>query len=891
MARIRSRAGRLVVAVALGATLLTLLSAGAAGADPPVVPSPTWVVSGAVETLSVPGHTSGRASVQTIATSGSTAYIGGDFTYVGPDTGSFVALDEGSGLAVGDWPLVTGMVIASTSDGVGGWFIGGEFTYVGGVPRKNLAHIRADGTVDLGWTASVSQDVETLALSGSTLYVGGAFSFAQGTVSRLGAAAFDAVTGELLPWDPRASVVSALAVSGSTVYLAGAFSTVNGSTPRRNLAAVDATTGVATAWDPNVAGGLQAIVVSGSTIYVGGTFTTVNGSTTRRNAAAFDRVTGIATSWNPDIPYLNLGTVYALAVSGNVVYLGGVFVRINGAAPGGVGRNGIAAVDATTGVATGWTAALGQLNPTTVFTITMSGSQLLVGGRFYNSGGGKQRHNMVVLDAGTGAVTGFAPTIGGDVRTLARSGSTIFVGGAFQSVGGLRRPRLAAIDLAKGVASSWAPAPGSEPSRIVRALALSGPTLYVGGDFTSTASETRNHLAAYDAGTGALLPWNPDVDQSVRALAVSGSTVYAAGNFLTANGGGVDRLRLAGFDATTGTATAWNPSASSTVNALVTDGTQVYAGGTFTTVNGSVTRNRLAAFDTVTGGVTPWNPDLGPNVGRSAGALALAGGWVYVGGTFPTVNGSVPRKSAAAFDKTTGIATDWAPPDASGISDLAITGSTVYASGQFRVGDGNAFHAGLAAYDATTGAASGWAPVSDDSVGALAVAPGGLVAGGEFTAFGDGSLPQAGFASFTPLDRTIAATGTAISAVQNQAFSGTVATFTVPTPAAAPRDFDVTIDWGDGSGDDVQSAGVSRSGGSFTVTGAHTYHEAGQHAVAVTITEHGNVANAAVATTTASVADAPRRVDRSAFSATLVERPAEPPAPPPPAARPSVPAH
>src|SRR5262245_1691229 len=167
VARVGSRVGRWAAAVALGAALLTLLAAGAAGADPPVVPSPTWVVSGAVETLSVPGHTSGRAHVDSIAVSGSTAYVGGDFTYIGPDTGAFVALDETSGAAVGHWPLVTGMVLASTSDGAGGWFIGGEFTFVGGVPRKNLAHIRADGTVDLDWAATVNQDVEALALSGS----------------------------------------------------------------------------------------------------------------------------------------------------------------------------------------------------------------------------------------------------------------------------------------------------------------------------------------------------------------------------------------------------------------------------------------------------------------------------------------------------------------------------------------------------------------------------------------------------------------------------------------------------------------------------------------------------------------------------------------------------
>jgi len=196
--------------------------------------------------------------------------------------------------------------------------------------------------------------------------------------------------------------VLTLAVNGTTVYAGGIFTSIGGQS-RGSLAAFDATTGLATPWNPGVDGVeypyVFALAVNGSTAYVGGTFRTIGGQN-RSNLAALDATTGLATAWNPGAN----DAVRALEVSGTSVFVGGDFDVI-----AGQNRSRIAAVDATTGLATQW-------NPVAdgeVHTLTVSGSTVYAGGLFYDVGQlGVQGFAALRPDAGAPVVQVLSPNGG-----------------------------------------------------------------------------------------------------------------------------------------------------------------------------------------------------------------------------------------------------------------------------------------------------------------------------------------------------------------------------------------------------------------------------------------------------------------------------------------------
>ncbi|HLE32849.1 MAG TPA: hypothetical protein VJB38_09595, partial [Bacteroidota bacterium] len=154
-----------------------------------------------------------NGTVRAVLANGNTIYIAGDFTIVGPYTGSGVALDTASGAYDAAFPKVNGTIRAVVPDGAGGFYIGGNFTSVGGVVRNRVAHIKSDKTLDATWNPNANGVVYALAGSGSTLYAGGEFT-AIGGQARLNIAALDSSTGAATSWNPSSNfMVFALALS------------------------------------------------------------------------------------------------------------------------------------------------------------------------------------------------------------------------------------------------------------------------------------------------------------------------------------------------------------------------------------------------------------------------------------------------------------------------------------------------------------------------------------------------------------------------------------------------------------------------------------------------------------------------------------------------------
>jgi PKD repeat protein len=96
----------------------------------------------------------------------------------------------------------------------------------------------------------------------------------------------------------------------------------------------------------------------------------------------------------------------------------------------------------------------------------------------------------------------------------------------------------------------------------------------------------------------------------------------------------------------------------------------------------------------------------------------------------------------------------------------------------------------------------------------------------------------------------LTAQATTITADPNQAFSGTVATFSDTDLVSLPGDFTATINWGDGT---LTAGTITGGNGTFAVSGTHTYTSPGQDTVTVTLSDDAPGTATATATSTVTV--------------------------------------
>ncbi len=193
----------------------------------------------------------------------------------------------------------------------------------------------------------------------------------------------------------------------------------------------------------------------------------------------------------------------------------------------------------------------------------------------------------------------------------------------------------------------------------VSAIKKVGSVLYIGGNFLEIAGQPRQYLAAVDANTGALLPFRADLQVGgsgyVKALEVSGSTLFVGGEIYSVQPGGTGPWtsvnHLIALDSTTG-ALQWNSASDGYVLSLKISGTKLFAGGYFSNIS-AASRNRLAVFDIS----TPSAPALGivdplPVAYDSVTSLAVGTGKIYATGEDATSSPSLTY--VAAFNSSSG---------------------------------------------------------------------------------------------------------------------------------------------------------------------------------------------------------------------------------------------
>lgn len=319
------------------------------------------------------------------------------------------------------------------------------------------------------------------------------------------------------------------------IVIGGHFTTING-VPRNGLARLNEDGTLDESWAPAVDGLVHGIAVSGSTVYVAGEFTHVDSGglhTTRNRIAAIDATTGLATTWNPNAN----GTVRAVKISGHIAYLAGDFTEV-----GYQARNYIAAVDTETNFATSWNANANRPVYDIAVGRYLSGSYEIVfavGGFFLI--GGTYRQYVAALNNTTGDATPWVADADNFASAIALSPSHVYIGGAFHTIKGQPRERLAALTApyADPNAGSSLDAWNPNPDGNVWGMAWDSDAgrLLVAGDFYHISGAERAHVAELlspnHPDPGAATDWNPSLgNASVIRISPINDRVYVAGNYI-----------------------------------------------------------------------------------------------------------------------------------------------------------------------------------------------------------------------------------------------------------------------------------------------------------------------------------------------------------------------
>jgi hypothetical protein len=313
-------------------------------------------------------------------------------------------------------------------------------------------------------------------------------------------------------------------------------------------------------------------------------------------------------------------------------------------------------------------------------------------------------------------------------------------------VGGLATPASAAI--------SSDPDPTWMTNGQIRAMVRFGNYIYIGGKFTQVRASTSpgpgekfaaRNLARINVTTGLGDPsWTPDVVGStaapaVHALTVAGGDVWVGGDFQSVNG--QPRHNLAAVSVATGAVVAGvdpvvGASGNRSVRALAQAGGRVFAGGYFKSVDGSP-RRFLAAFG-LDGALQNWKPRVDKRVFSLA--MGCDGDRLFAGGQFRRAGGDgdaawSARETVAAFDPASGALEAWHVP-----VGTIEEGQKAYAMAptctQLNVAYGGNNRAIAFRLDNGTSGDKKWQVNTSGNVQAITVAGGQIVIGGHFTSIG-----------------------------------------------------------------------------------------------------------------------------------------------------------
>jgi hypothetical protein len=252
-------------------------------------------------------------------------------------------------------------------------------------------------------------------------------------------------------------------------------------------------------------------------------------------------------------------------------------MRVRATVLRGIAAAGIAVTMAVTGMGTANASpALGQVvltNPVNYTPNITNGAayksaeangMLYVGGSFTSvtatNGTAFTRNHILAFNAGTGAISAFAPNVNGAVWAIVPSGTSLYIGGAFSSVNGIARRGLAKIDATTGAVDQFFNA-GLTSGNVTEAALVKG-RLIISGTFpkkilavnpTSGANTGYINVAV----TGSVASNAGPVEVYRFAVDPAGTRLVGVGNFTTVGGATHYRAFMLNLETTAATVSAW----------------------------------------------------------------------------------------------------------------------------------------------------------------------------------------------------------------------------------------------------------------------------------------------------------------------------------------------
>ncbi len=473
------------------------------------------------------GPYSSEVLVKSLAFVDGALYAGGEFNSAGGQTVAAVARWDGGWSALGaglpnDDGYASVLVIAPALEG--GLYIGGDFRLAGGKRVDGIAtwdgtawYALGQGLLEQEYGDSPA-DIYAIAVDGAgRVYVGGRFTRAGGVE-----------VSNIAMWDGSAwyalgsgvdGTVRALVAVGDDVYAAGSF-TKAGGVSAQHIARWNRAAAKWSALGSGINGDVYALAYDGGLLFAGGGFTAAGG------ASAYDVAYWDGGQWHAfgqSYRVYERGkeggeigtTVQALAVQGDIVIVGGHFQTIHklGSDPTPIGNYMLVNNVVGWNRATDTWFVIGPWNATTEPGVTTDG------------------------------FSGF----GTDVNALAISGADVFVGGDFNLAGSAAAANIARWN---ATTNTWAALDSGiagfddalYPTE-VKSLAVSGTDLYVGGHFTAAGAAEARFVARWDTMTGGWsalgsgVRWYNDRYTYVHSIAATADSVYIGGDFHTAGEG------------------------------------------------------------------------------------------------------------------------------------------------------------------------------------------------------------------------------------------------------------------------------------------------------------------------------------------------------------------